>query len=422
MAAATTSFPGRLPASRGRAKEWVICLLLVLGLYLPTSTAAGISKILEGISYTICLCLIATISDIKQRPTARLLLLSIVPLLAVFTFLSRLSSFTPGALLPYATLSVLYCANLPHIDVGSLLRRTYVAVNSLNIALCFGIIIGIGSVQHLFTTYYSVFYPELVPDMMFLHKPVLTFGTHSLAAFYLYIFFYVNLRSYGVLRKKYFLFSSICYILLSCALLSVTGLILAAVAAIQLVWTAVSQLRRSALIIVLVLLVSTFSVAELQDVSFSGAWLKGISAAAQAVMNSPNNGFHGRFGPDGNLYPDIQYISTHWRLPIGVTHRSDLVVVDCGFLEHMLRGSFPLLFLVYGGLYLFLKDNLLASRDCYFLFAAILAFEVGFSSLMYARTLYLLPALAVYLNSLHCNKTVGAAGEVSPHATEPLVG
>jgi len=38
-------------------------------------------------------------------------------------------------------------------------------------------------------------------------KPVIVFGTHSVAAFYMFIFFYLNIKTYEALReKKYYIF------------------------------------------------------------------------------------------------------------------------------------------------------------------------------------------------------------------------
>src|SRR5260370_35623157 len=62
--------------------------------------------------------------------------------------------------------------------------------------------------------------------MVMFRKPVLTFGTHSLAGFFLYLFFYVNLQTYRLKGGKLFLSFALCYLFLTLSLLSVTGIIL----------------------------------------------------------------------------------------------------------------------------------------------------------------------------------------------------
>ena len=42
------------------------------------------------------------------------------------------------------------------------------------------------------TSWYAQFYEELLPAMLGLHKPILAFGTHSLAGFFAYLLFWLN--------------------------------------------------------------------------------------------------------------------------------------------------------------------------------------------------------------------------------------
>jgi hypothetical protein len=51
---------------------------------------------------------------------------------------------------------------------------------------------------------------------------------------------------------------------------------------------------------------------------------------------------------------------------------------------------------VYSGLYVFLRYNSPSGKYALTLFLVVLAFELGFVSLTYFRTLLLLPFLAIY--------------------------
>jgi hypothetical protein len=72
--------------------------------------------------------------------------------------------------------------------------------------------------------HYTYFYPELLPAMFMLRKPVLTFCTHSVAGFFIFLFFWVNLRTYEVRRTVSNLCFAIMYLVFSLFLFSFTSL------------------------------------------------------------------------------------------------------------------------------------------------------------------------------------------------------
>src|SRR5258708_27976756 len=89
--------------------------LLVLGLYFPTSIGEQFSTTLLSVNYLGCLVLLSLLffeADEKPSFLVCLSLLSIVPLLLVFTYTSDLHTYTFGALGGYLVLSVLLITNL----------------------------------------------------------------------------------------------------------------------------------------------------------------------------------------------------------------------------------------------------------------------------------------------------------------------
>jgi hypothetical protein len=122
--------------------------------------------------------------------------------------------------------------------------------------------------------------------------------------------------------------------------------------------------------------------------------------AASDVLSSPTSGFLGRFSQAGTLYSTVNYLKDSPFSPVGVGYRGDLFFGDCGPIEYYLRGSVFLVVAIYGGLFAFLRRNLLSKGDALFLFVIIVGFEVGLTALPQVRTLYLLPVVIVYLNSV----------------------
>ena len=104
------------------------------------------------------------------------------------------------------------------------------------------------------------------------------------------------------------------------------------------------------------------------------------------------------------MHYDLQYLQQHPFSPVGTSFREGLMFGDNGPVEYMLRGSVPFLVLIYGGLFCFLRRNLILRPHAYFLFAVILLFELGITTLITLRALFLIPVFSVYLNSLTASR------------------
>jgi hypothetical protein len=375
----------------------IIGTLLILGLYYPTDIAEHLTFLsLSG--YLVCLALLAALTIGRPgRPSApvSIVLLSIVPLLLVFTGTSGLPTLRLGALAPYGLLSVLYLIDIRNILLPRWVERLWLVFNIINIVVGAAIVLGFQPVDDFIIAHYSMAYDELLPNMLAWRKPVLTFASHSLAAFFLYLFFWINLEAYKVKRQKLFMTFSVCYLFLILCLLSVSGLVLGTVGVLQLLFFVWSSIRRkfvAATVLCIFPVLAAFVGSKIH-------WREPLDVAKEILQN-PGNGLMGRFLPGGTMYYDIIYLKGHPFSPVGTSYRTDFMFGDCGPVEYLLRGSLPFLLLVYGGFYYFLRRNLISKWHAYFLFAAFLAFESGISTLVYFRTFYLLPVFVVYLNSL----------------------
>jgi hypothetical protein len=376
----------------------IIGLLLVLGLYFPTTASEHLS-IYSVSAYLIYLALLSVLILRRHgRPStpACIVLLSITPLLLAFTFTSGLSTLRLGALFVYGVLSVLFITNLRDVGLPHWFGRLWVTVNIINIAAGFAIVAGVQPVNDFIIAHYSTAYDELLPNMLALHKPVLTFGSHSTAAFFLYLFFWTNLQAYKLKGQKLFIIFSVCYLFLTLYVLSTSALVFTAVGLVQLAALVWSSARHKIVWATAALLVMLSSAAF---------WVPAINWNAslevvKGILFDPGNGLSGRLLPGGTMYYDLQYLQQHPFSPVGTSYREGFMFGDNGPVEYMLRGSVPFLLLIYGGLFYFLRRNLILRPHAYFLFAAILLFELGITTLINLRALFLIPVFGVYLNSL----------------------
>jgi hypothetical protein len=398
-------------SDRSNKLDTVLAISLVLvGMCFPTSIQGDISKPLLGAFYCVALLLLALI--IKRQGTAGFLacLFSflMIPVLLLFTLTSGLTTYKPGALVGYAALSVLYVVNLKALSLRKSFFGFFAVMNVLTICVATAILVGYDGVTKFIVANYSSFYPELVQYMMDVRKPVLTFGAHSIAGLLLYFFFFAALQTWRLKKSKLFLVFAHSYVLILYSLLSVTGLTFGTVALFQLFYWLWHEDRK----LLKVTLSLTFVIAISMALFLSSVipWDDGIDAV-KLVLTSTDGGLSGRFLPEGTLYGDLQYLRDNSFSPVGVSFAEQLQFGDSGIVEHLLRGSLPLVLMVYGGLFFFLRRNLVARADVYLIFFSIMAFEAGYSTLTTGyRTLCLIPFFIIYLNYLRRLQSVELAG------------
>lgn len=370
----------------------ILGILLIFGLFLPTSINGEINSLLLW-PPIIILCLIYTYLIWKQRTLSLplvIIVLIILSSLLIGTLLTPYHNYAFGSIAFYFLLCYMFLVRW---------GKTYVRFNTkLSIIINFIIIIlgllvvfGNQNVQNFFVSYYSDFYTTLVPNMMESNKPVLSFATHSLAGFFMYLFFFLNIKTFKQRGSiLYFLFS-IGYLYLMINIKSVTSLIFCMLAIIEIIiyFFKKTPLLVMGMVIILILVVANYNLLIFESYKDQ-----------LSIAFSGTNGFIGRYSSTGNLANNIDYIVNNPFHPIGFGYSKDMFYGDSGFIEYITRGSLPLLIGIYGGLFYFLKKNMVSRYYAYQLFAVTLFFESGFSVLIYFRILFLLPFFIVYLNSL----------------------
>jgi len=236
-----------------------------------------------------------------------------------------------------------------------------------------------------------------------------------LAGFFLYLFFWLNWETYTLRRSAVALLFAISELVLLLALASFTSVAFAVLALAQigiLLWKRNRKVFAATAVCIALLVPA--GVQWFEDNSGISQLLPQL---AGTILNADVNGLLPRYGSGGALRVPLSYLFDHPMSPIGfmtppAVVAGDTALSDSGPVEYLLRGSVPLLVLVYFGLYRFLRFNLPLKGHALFLFLVIVAFEVGFSSLIYYRTFYLLPFFVIYLRhvTLEFSGVPGASG------------
>jgi len=282
------------------------------------------------------------------------------------------------------------------------MRTAFGAANIINLVLGIGIILQSDAVTNFLQDHYTYFYPELLATMFALRKPVLTFGSHSVAAFYTFLFFWMNLKTFEREKRWVYLFLAVTQTVFSLFLFSFTSFFFFACELVMLISLLLQRGRQSTIRFAFVLVVVVISaVGMLPRMSiYDPEWNYHLVDYATSFLTSTENGPVGRYSSGGDLAADLKYLGENPLRPVGLSKPNSLFFMDSGPVEYLLRGSLPLLLLIYGGLYIFLCDNMTARRDALALFIVIVLFETGFPILLHLRTLYLLPFFVVYMNGL----------------------
>lgn len=375
----------------------IVACLLTAGVFLPTSVNSDFRESFVGAAFVLLLGFLSYFFwKFGTRPGAvSAISLPILIVLGVCTLISSDIRFGWGILASYSAIAAVLALNLRNVHLGRISSITFTVVNLIWIVFGVGVVLGISSVTEFLTSWYSQFYPELLPSMMALHKPVLTFATHSLAGFFTYLFFWLNWETYKRRPNRVSLTFALCEFSLLFAVFSFTSLAFAALACAQITQWLWKHNRKVLLacagVLIAALLGAKGALADIVDLAWQNRELAG------AALNMEGNGLLARYGEGGALRETLNYLRDHPFQPLGFTFPTFLMTGDSGIIQYLVRGSIPLLLLIYIGLYRFLRYNSPNRGYILTLFGIFLAFEVGFDALPYFRTLFLLPFLVVYL-------------------------
>jgi hypothetical protein len=394
--------------------------LLLLGLFFPTSTGG----VHSGLLYELFLGLaMVSLSYLVWKHGTRLgavgsIALPIIAILAAGTFYTSFTQTFPvgwGIMAEYISLALLLSLDLRNIGQTPAMRSALVVVNLVSIACGFAIVAGNEKMGQFLTDYYAQFYDDLLPNMISLHKPVLSFGTHAVAGFFLYVFFWLNWETYKSRPSILVLCFALSWLVLLIALTSFTAFGLAALAFAQIalwLWKGHRTLLASVVFCLLAgLLLGGQLIQDYFDIS-------DVAEMGAGMLASDNvSGPLARYGAGGSERDRIDYFLEHPLAPVGVAVPVFALTVDSGPIGYLVRGSVPLLVLVYFGLYKFLRYNLISRRYALTLFLLIVVSETAFTALTYLRTFFLLPIVIVYLNHI-CREMDCRVSEGIPLGTQ----
>lgn len=386
---------------KSKILNFIILSLFVLGVFLPTSINEQILPLLEIVNWSIfiLLCTLVILLQQKVNYLSFFLGTGIILTLVLATIISPFQRYAYGAMLPFLGYIVLICIPWKEIGIFSIstAKQVLSLVSIILLIISFFIITKAYDISPFIKNIYSAFYQDLLTIMLdWGRKPVLTFASHSIAGFYYFIFFLLNYKTYRVSKEKKFLFISYLFIFSSLFLRSVTAYTYTAFCVLYIL---VSNYKRPVVLYKFFLItgVLTITLALAFKDTFTDLPLTDLIS----TFSEEGHGVMGRYSSNSTLMPMVKYIAENPLRPVGITNNDDFFFGDSGLLIFWLRGSFLLVVLFYASFYFFLQNNVCSKKDTILIFLSYFLFELGFINLGYFRTVYTLPFIIIYLNTLY---------------------
>lgn len=243
-------------------------------------------------------------------------------------------------------------------------------------------------IENLLKTYYIIHYPHVYEVMWASHKTVTFFATHSIAC-YIYFILWWLLDYRRQIKKGFFNYILMAGILFNIAMCqSVSSVLCLSIIFIFYYYSWIKKaskksiLKSASLIIILMILI-----------------ILNINTII-SILSSSQNGILGRYGSSGNLKITLSYIMNNI-IPIGICDLDGLWLTDGGYFVHLLRGGPIFIFLIYYGLYKFLKRNIPDKKRCSLLFISLLLFEVGYQFVISMRFFMIMLFAVLYFSYLY---------------------
>lgn len=378
---------------RGR----ILFVLAVVAFLFPTT--------LNGIVTNTYLLIFATLLEIvfislilfgklKINKIQGMYSLAILLILLIATLFTLLSGIKIGSFmyyLSYITISSIDFKNSEYSKTNNINAYRFFSILVILLGLC--MILNIPIINNIEYKFYGAYYQELIPLMQMGSKPVLTFSTHSVSGFAMFLFFCMSFFTYKKFHMKIDLFLSFGFCFLIVNLKSFTA-IMYFVIAIGMIFTLLSRktvIRICVFIGLVIIYMLIFQKSAVNEMSTMIHYI---------LFEKQNNGLTGRYAKGGAMTKNLSFIKDNLFRPVGFGFDDRLSFVDSGIIEYLLRGSILLVISMYLGFFTFLKNNIDSKLILIILFSAFITFETGFAVLILTKIIFFIPFMITYFEYL----------------------
>lgn len=222
-------------------------------------------------------------------------------------------------------------------------------------------------------------------------KPVMSFGVHTYASFFYFIFFLLSYYTYEITEKRKYLLYCVAYIGFTLFLVSTTAIIYCFVMFIILGYKLLKRKQRKEFVWLLAFLAVAIFVL-LWNFDF-------LYGKIYTNMTNGQNSFISRYAAESVFTENVKIIKSSLGIGFNILDDVNLGYSDSGYVVYLTMGNFPLMAYVYYKLFSFLKKNI---PHKYFgaIAAVIYSFEFALPASFQQRFPFLIIFVIGYLKSL----------------------
>lgn len=377
----------------------LFCLSVFMFAFCPTSS----NTVIYGLGRTIFIWAIAsvlvTIYTLSGRINWGRLILSVGFCMTYMTIVTLLAQNQFGQyhvslarIAPLVVLLVLFEARnerYPSFKLGLVLLNIF---SICCIIWNLGIMLRVPAVQQFTYNNYNQYYElALFYSVMQNAKPVMSFGVHTYASFFYFIFFCLCYYTYEVTEKRRYLLYCIAYLGFTLFLVSTTAILFSAAMFTFLSYKLLKRKKRKDFAVLLFFL-AVVVIILFQNFDF-------LYGKIYFNMTNGQNSFVSRYAKESVFTENAKIISSFLGIGFNILDDANLGYSDSGYVVYLTMGNLPLMLYIYRRLYQLLKFNI---ADKYFrmIAAVIFSFEFALPASFQQRFPFLIIFVIGYLNSL----------------------
>jgi hypothetical protein len=393
--------PATPPEAVSQARRLAAAIVVVTGgwaLWCPSSldgTIVAALTVLLILTVSVAWLAVLFLSGARVHRVEVVLVALVFGLPTLFTLTSPLDEITPGALALFACLSFMLLLDLRRLHLPVWGMWTMVGLHGLALVLGAALALDVPGTDPFFKRFYSAFYPQLLTWMLdWFDKPVLTFGTHSLAAYFYYLFFLSALVAWRRGGHWLLLIAAVLHLALMARLTSTAAVLLLGIAGVQVYWLVLRAWPARVVVgTVVAMLLAVVVVLPRLEVD-QGSWER----LRRATLGHETAGFVARYGETGVLAGNLRWLRDHPFEPVGFSYSPRLFYGDSGIVVYAVRGTVLLPVLIYLAFFALLWRGLDDRSVAVGVWVVTVIFEIGFTPLLYPRLLGFLPLLILWCN------------------------
>lgn len=375
-----------------------ILIAVVVAIFLPTSNEKeiyGVDRLVFVWAILLFVIALIRINNHIDSRQAALSMLGINIYMLLVTIVAGIqfggARFSLARIAPVIVLIYLFSLriqNYPSYRFMKLLLNI-VSITAIiwNISIMFEVQSVIDFTYNLFNQYYDLNgYYQLVVG----HKPVMSFGVHTYAAYYYFLLFLLCFATYKFENKKLYLYYAVIYTIFNLFLVSTTAIIFFVMMAIFLAKEITRGMElKGFFLLMLISILLIVIVAMNFDVLYEKLYTN---------FTNGNNSFISRYSSDSVFTTNFKLITSSLGIGYNIVDGLDIGYSDSGYMVYMTMGNIPFTVAIYYFLYKFLYANLTIYRKV--IMIVVFSFEVALPATFNYRFSYMILFVICYLGAL----------------------